>query len=216
MRRFLKLTPVRALAIAAAVVAAILALTQLLLPPHVEGRIEDRLTENGGSAEATVRSVPALRLLLGDGSELAVRGSGLALDLTDEDTDVFDGLDGFGEVDIRLTDFRAGPLPVNRFTLARTGPGPYALRADATPVAQDLVDLTAQQVGGVSGSLLREFLGGVAEATVDPARRIPLRLEMEVEGSGGQVEVVSGGSTVAGFPTGPVGELIAEAVLARV
>jgi hypothetical protein len=83
-------------------------------------------------------------------------------------------------------------------------------------VAQDLVDLTAQQVGGVSGSLLREFLGGVAEATVDPARRIPLRLEMEVEGSGGQVEVVSGGSTVAGFPTGPVGELIAEAVLARV
>ena len=202
-------------AIAAAVAVVILAASQLLLPALAEKRIEDRLTENGGTAEATVRSVPALRLLFGDGSDLAVSGTGLKLDLTADDTDFLARLDGFGEVDIRLAEFSAGPLPVDSFVLARSGPGPYTLQARASPVPRDLVALTAEQVGGISGSLLGDLLGGFAEATLDPARPIPLDLDLEIEGHGGDVEVVSGGSTVNGFPTGPIGELIAEAVLAR-
>ena len=46
-----------------------------------EHRIEDRLTDGGGTADVSLDAFPAARLLFGDGTKLSVTGSGLDLDL---------------------------------------------------------------------------------------------------------------------------------------
>lgn len=169
----------RILAIAAGLVIVVLLAPQLFLPGIVSGRIEDRLTENGGSAEVSVRSFPALRLLFADGSRLQARGRGLTLDLAAESEDVFDRLDGFSTVEVAMSELRVGAIDVRSFSLE--GSDPYRLRA------------------------LASTLGGT----------IPIRMSMELASDDGAIEIVSGGSTVAGLPTGPLGEILAEAVLAQ-
>lgn len=169
------------MAIGAAPVVVLLVASQLFLPGIVSGRIEDRLTQNGGSAAVSLRSFPSLRLLFADGSRMQVRGTGLELDLAAEPADIFDRLDGFSIVDVVLSAFRVGPIDVQAFTLERGGSSPYRLRA------------------------LASTLGGA----------IPVRIDMELESNDGSIEVISGGSTVAGISTGSLGESLVEAVLAQ-
>ncbi len=59
-----------------------------------EHRIEDRLTDGGGTADVSLHAFPAARLLFGDGTKLSVTGSGLDLGLQQQ-SNVFDKLDGF-------------------------------------------------------------------------------------------------------------------------
>jgi hypothetical protein len=171
----------RALALGAGLVVAAVLASQLFLAGLVSGRIEDRLTEGGGSATVSIDSFPALRLLFADGSRMQVRGSGLNLDLAAESSDVFGRLDGFSTVDVAMSDLRVGAIDVRAFTLRRQDSDPYRMRA------------------------LASTLGGA----------VPIRIDMELLSDDGEVEVVSGGSTVAGVPTGPLGEILAEAVLAQ-
>lgn len=194
---------------------AVLVLTQLLLPGLVASRIEARLTEQGGSASAEARAVPALRLLFGDGAELEIRGEGLRFDLDEEPSGVFERLDGFGEVDVELRRLTAGPLAIESFTLGRSGDGPYAMLATATTTVDALIDFGSARLG-LAGALFEDDLRDAAEAALDPDRRIPLALDMTLESEGGELEVVAGGGTVFGFPTGPLGALVAEAVVARI
>ena len=117
-----------AVLIALAVLLVLAVAGQLAIPPVAENRIEDRLTEGGGTADVSLTAFPAARLLFGDGKELSVSGSGLELDLQEQGTDVFDKLDGFDEVDVSLTQFRAGPFAVASFELTRPAPSaPYHL-----------------------------------------------------------------------------------------
>ena len=44
---------------------------------------------------------------------------------------------------------------------------------------------------------------------------IPVALDVELESERGRVVIVSGGGTVAGYPTGPLAELITSAVVVR-
>jgi hypothetical protein len=192
------------------VLATLLAVAQLVMPRIGERRIEDRLTENGGSAEAVLAATPAARLLLGDGDRLEVRGSDLQLDLT-EDARVFDRLDGFDEVEVGLSDFRAGPFEVTSFDLARDGDEPYTLGSTSSTTAADLVDYGADALGLLGGPLLR-FLTGRAPLG---SRPIPIRLDMEMESEDGRIRVVSGGGTVAGYPAGPLAQLITAAIVVR-
>jgi len=196
--------------IAAIGVAVLLAVSQLILPGIGEGEIEDRLTENGGSAEASLSAVPAARLLWGDGDRFEVSGSGLDLELT-RDAEVFDRLDGFGDVRVDLADFRAGPFEVSSFELTRDGSRPYSVRSSSTTTPANLLDYGAEQLGIGGGPLLR-FLAGQTPRSDLP---IPIELEMEMESDDGRVQVVSGGGTVAGFPTGPLAELITAAIVVR-
>jgi hypothetical protein len=192
-----------------AAVAVVLLVAQLIAPGIGEGRIEDRLTENGGTATADLSATPAVRLLWGDGDSIEVRGSDLDLDLS-EDPEVFDRLDGFGDVDVALSDFRAGPFAVTSFELTRDGSSPYSVRSTASTTAAELVEFGAASIGLPGGGLL----GSLAEgATGD--RRIPIALDMEMESDDGRVRVVSGGGTVAGYPTGPLAELITAAIVVR-
>jgi hypothetical protein len=192
-----------------AALAVLVIAAQLVLPGIGEGQIEDRLTENGGVATAELGAMPAVRLLWGDGDSLEVRGSGLDLDLT-ENPEVFDRLDGFGEVDVSLSDFRAGPFDVTSFELVRDGDGPYTVRSTSSTTAAELVDFGVDSLGLPGGGLLGAFAAG---ATTD--RPIPVALDMEMESDDGRVRVVSGGGTVAGYPTGPLAELITSAIVVR-
>jgi hypothetical protein len=193
----------------AAALAVLVVTAQFVLPGVGEGQIEDRLTENGGSATVRLSAVPAIRLLWGDGDTLDVRGSGLDLDLA-ENPEVFDRLDGFGDVDVSLSDFRAGPFDVRTFELERDGSDPYTVRSESATTAAELVEYGADSLGLPGGGLLGFFAD---RATGDTP--IPIRLDMQMESDDGRVRVVSGGGTVAGYPTGPLAELITAAIVVR-
>jgi hypothetical protein len=111
-------------------------------------------------------------------------------------------------VDIALEDFRAGPLEVSSFSLARAGEAPYSMRMSATSSPASLVGFGAERLGISAAPLL----GFVAEQT-DADRRFPIELDVELVSEEGRIDVVSGSGTVAGFPTGPLAEIITAAVV---
>jgi hypothetical protein len=193
-----------------AVLAIVVVVAQFAMPAITESRIEDRLTEDGGAARVSVEALPAVRLLVGDGDRIEVRGNGLELDV-EEDRQVFDRLDGFGKVDVQLERFRAGPFQVQGFDLQRDGDEPYRLVSNSVTSGGALVEYGSAITGLPGGSLLRALLGGseVGEAPV------PIELDMELESDDGRVEVVSGGGTVAGLPAGPLAELLTAAILTQ-
>jgi hypothetical protein len=201
----------RWLLIAALVLAALFGASQLVIPPIAEHRIEDRLTDGGGSADASLSAFPAARLLFGDGKQLSVSGSGLDLGL-EQRTDVFEKLDGFDRVDVSLTQVRAGPFAVASFDLSRPGPSaPYHLVSASRTTPGELAEYGASRLGLPGGPLLRFF----TDQTLGANRRIPINLDMELRSDGGRVVVVSGGGSVAGYPTGPLAELITSTIAVR-
>jgi hypothetical protein len=201
----------RWLLIIALALAALFAASQLAIPPIAEHRIEDRLTEGGGNADASLSAFPAARLLFGDGKELSVTGSGLDLDL-EQRTDVFEELDGFDRVDVSLTTLQAGPFDVARFDLDRPAPAaPYHLVSTSRTTAGDLAAYGASRLGLPGGPLLQFF----ADQALGPNRSIPIDFDMELRSEDGRVIVVSGGGSVAGYPTGPLAELITSTIAVR-
>jgi hypothetical protein len=197
--------------IAAIVLMVLFGVSQFAIPPFAEHRVESRLTEGGGSADVSMSAFPAARLLFGHGSRISVSGNGLDLPLT-ERTDVFDKLDGFDRVDIGLRDFRAGPLAVRSFELTRAGSiAPYHLVSRSHTTASDLASYGASRLGLAGGPLLGFFAGQIPGGN----RPIPIRLDMEMRSENGRVVVTSGGGTVAGYPTGPLAELITSTIAVR-
>jgi hypothetical protein len=198
--------------IALVAVVALLAIAQFALPPIAEKRIEDRLTEGGGTADASVDPpFPAALLLAGDGDAIEVTGSGLDLEIDSEESPVFDRLDGFDRVDVEMRDFHAGPFEVDSFELSREGSAPYALRSSSTTTGAALLSYGGSRLG-VPGSSLIPLITGDDSAADEP---IPVELDMELESDDGRITVTSGGGTVAGYPTGPLAELITEAIVVR-
>lgn len=191
--------------IAIAVIVAALAASQIAIPAIAAGEVEDRLTEGGGEAEVSIDAVPAARLLFGDGDSFEVTASGLDLDL-DERVEVFERLDGFGEVDLSIADFVAGPFELESFELRRRAPAPYSLVSLGRTTAADLVAYGAGSLGLPGGPLAALAVGD------EP---IPIELEMELASDDGAIEVVSGGGTIAGFDAGPLARLITSAILVR-
>jgi hypothetical protein len=201
----------RRLAIVALVLLALLGISQLVIPPIAEHHIEDRLTAAGGSADVSMSAFPAVRLLFGDGSRIAVTGDGL--DLTSESTsgDVFSNLDGYDSVAVSLEDFRAGPFQLAAFDLTRPAPdAPYHLVTRGRTTPADLAAYGASQAGLPGGPLLsylgNQYLGSDV---------ISLHLDMELESDDGRIVVTSGTGTVAGIPTGPLAELITSVVVLK-
>jgi hypothetical protein len=199
------------LLISLAVLLALAVVSQLVIPPLAEHRIEDRLTDGGGAADVSLEAFPAARLLFGDGKQLSVSGSGLDLALQQKD-DVFEKLDGFDRVDVSLTEFQAGPFAVTSFDLTRPAPSaPYHLTSSSSTTPGDLAEYGASRLGLVGGP----FLGAIA-AGATGNRPVSIDLEMELRSSDdGRVVVVSDDSKVAGFPTGPLAELITAAIVVQ-
>jgi hypothetical protein len=203
--------PARIAIAALAALLALLALAQLLVPPWAERRIEDRLTEGGGTADASVEAFPAAALALGDGDALEVTGSGLDLEIDPTDR-VFERLDGFDRVDIALTEFTAGPFDVDSFALERDGAGAYSMQSALTTTGSALLAYGAERLGVPGSSLLPLITGGSDEANAP----IPVDLDMELESDDGRVVVTGGEGEVAGYPAGPLAELITSAIVVQI
>jgi hypothetical protein len=197
--------------IVAGAVVFVLVASQVLVPSLAAREVESRLTEGGGSADVTLGAVPALRLLVGDGERFEVEARDLELEL-DQEVEVFDRLDGFGIVEISLTDSRAGPIELSTFELTRDGSGPYTLSSVGEASPADLVDFGIDDLdlpgGGLVGQALDTLFG-----TSDVA--LPIELEMQVASKDGRVEVIEGDAEVAGVPAGPLAEMIAATVVSR-
>jgi hypothetical protein len=195
--------------IAAGIVVFALVASQVLIPPIGARKVEDRLEVGGGTADVTIGAVPALRLLFGDGERLEVDARDLDLPL-DRDLHVFDDLDGFGIVDVSIANSHAGPFELSSFKLTRDGSGPYHMVTSGQTTAADLVDY------GINGVDLpgTNILGGLMDVLFGPSvESIPVSLDMELASDRGLVRVVSGDSTVAGIPAGPVGAMITSAIV---
>src|SRR5438067_6239272 len=129
----------RGLAIRLGVPLVVLAVaSQLVIPPYLEHRIANRLTEHGGSAKVELGAFPAARLLFGGGGSLKIRAHGLSVDLSPGQEDVFKRLDRFGDVDIELTRSRAGPFSVRGFQMRRVAPKRYSVALAAAATAGDV------------------------------------------------------------------------------
>src|SRR2546423_6828408 len=149
----------RLVILAVAIVALLLVLAQLLLPSYVEHRVEQRLVKQGGSANVQLSAFPAQRLLLRDGHSVRIRARGITTPLLTPGGSALQRLDGFGDVDVRVTAMHTGPFQVDSFALERNGDGdPYRATLAATVTASDLSAFAGGAVGGDLGA----FLGGVA------------------------------------------------------
>jgi hypothetical protein len=199
--------------IAAAIVVVVLVATQLVLPPILEGRVEDRLTAHGGSASVDLDALPALRLLAHDGDRFELRGQGLRFRLGQEQG-VFDKLDGFDSVTVRLTDVTTGPFTVTTFDLSRDdGEKTYRL----TSTGESSVARVSSYLTSSLPPLLSSLLSGAARGVTGRAaeRPIPFALDAELASDGGDPRLVRGTGSVAGIPTGPLAALLAQAVLSQ-
>jgi hypothetical protein len=198
-------------AIVGAALVLLLLATQLILPSLGEGAIEDRLTEGGGVADVSLSAIPAARLLWGDGDRIEIDASGLDLDLEDPDPRVFEDLDRFGEVEVVVSDSRVGPVNIETFTLTRDGDEPYALETHGTGSIAELAEFLAEDAD-LPGS---DILGTVIGATGIGGADVDVDLDMRLASDDGRIEVVEGGSEIAGIPTGPLGALVTQAILER-
>jgi hypothetical protein len=197
--------------IALAAIVALLVVAQFVVPPWAERRIEDRLTEGGGSAQASVDAFPAAMLIAGEGDSIEVTGSGLDLDV-DPEEEVFKRLDGFDRVDIDLDDFQAGPFDVDSFVLTRDGPGTYFMRSQLTTTGSALLEYGAERLGVPGSSFLPIITGDSKEANTP----IPVELDMELESDEGRIVVTEGEGEIAGYPAGPLAELITATIVVQI
>jgi hypothetical protein len=200
----------RVLLIGIAIAILLLVLSQLLLPPFLQGRVADRLTKNGGTAEVTLKALPALTLLAGSGSEAKVRGTGLNLDLNGGGDKPLDKLDGFGKVDVDLKASTAGPFHVSELTLRRgSDHEPYGMSLEATATGREIATYAGGQLAGGLG----DFLGGLAAGAVPFSDTpVPVSVNATIASDGGQARVASVTGSIAGLPAGPLLEALAIAV----
>jgi hypothetical protein len=197
------------------VVIALLALgSQIAIPAYVSSKVEDRLTEKGGSAHVEVHAFPAVGLIGGKGDRIVIRGKNLKFDLPAANSDVFDKLDGFDAVDAQLTQVRTGPFRVARFELKRgEGEGTYRMTMQASSTPNEIGQYAGGQIGGPLGDFMSRFAGsGILPFTNDP---IPVTIDAEVRSDSGRARVVSATGDVAGLPTGPLAATLASAVADR-
>lgn len=204
-------TSARIAAIVIAALALLLVVSQLILPGIGEGAIEERLTENGGIAEVSLGAVPAARLLWGSGNELAISATGLSLALDERNPEVLEDLDRFGEVEIAIADSHAGPIELESFALTRSGDEPYALVSRGTTSAADLGEFFAANNNVPGSGLIGDVIGATGVGGAD----LPLELDMRLEAGDGSIRVTEGGGEIAGVPTGPLAELLTNAIVER-
>jgi hypothetical protein len=188
----------------------LLLISQFAIPPFVENRAEDRLTEHGGTAAVDMSAIPALRLLFGHGDDLSLRAQGLSVDLEANQKDVFKQLDNFNNVTVAVSDSRAGPFTVRSFWIRGTGDHSYDVIIAGDGTAGDVARYAGSRLGGGFGQALAGLAAGALGSTDRP---IPFNARMKVDTSGGSVSAQDVTGDVAGFPAGPLAQIVTNALL---
>jgi hypothetical protein len=188
--------------------AALLIASQFALPPYLEHRVANRLTDHGGSAHVQLDAFPAVRLLFG-GGKLGIGASGLSVDLTRQ-RDVFKQLDRFSKVDIAVTRSRAGPFSVANFTVHRTASHDYRVTVAGDGNAGDVARYAGSRLAGGFGASLA---GLAASALGGFDRPIPFDARMQIDTAGDTPQARDVVGNVDGLPAGPLAQIVANALL---
>jgi hypothetical protein len=190
--------------------ALVLVLAQFALPAYLASRIEKRLTEHGGRAHVTLRAFPAERLLFGHGDRLEITASGLGVDLDPKQQDVFRRLDHFSDVQIDVRASRAGPFTISAYSVKRLADHTYAITTTGDGTAGDVARYAGSRLAGGFGQALA---GLAASALGNFDRPIPFDAGMKVDTSGINPRAYAVVGDVAGFPAGPLAQVVANALL---
>ena len=194
---------------AAIVVGLAFGVTQGVIPNHAEKKVRDRLTQNGGSADVTIRAIPAIRLLFDDGDELDVDARGIEIPASELRGGSLKELDGFDKMRFEMTRSEVGPFTADRVLLTRDeGEQNYDFTFRGSTSAGQLATFALGALPGV-GALVETLAGRSAAA------EIPIRLDAELKSDGGRAEIVRGGGTVAGLPLGGIALPIAGAIISK-
>jgi hypothetical protein len=195
---------------AAIVVGLAFGITQGLIPNHAEKKVRDRLTRNGGTADVTVKAIPAIRLLFDDGDELAVDARRIEIPVKDLRGGSLKQLDGFDRMKFAMSRSQVGPFTADRALLTRgEGEKTYDFIFRGSTSAGQLADFALGSLPPTLRSLIETIGGRPAEA------EIPIRLNAELKSKGGRAELVRGSGTVAGLPLGGIALPIAGAIISR-
>jgi hypothetical protein len=194
-----------------ALIVVVLVVTQILLPRSGENQVEDRLTKDGGAAEVNIEAVPAIRLLFDDGDKLEVRAQEVTIPLEDIQGKSFKELDGFDDVDVRLSSSQVGPFFADEVTIERgEGEELYAFTFRGSTSAAEVGEFA---LAGLP-PLLRAALTALAGRAGN--QELPIRLDVDLRSEGGRASVVGGSGTVAGLPLGGFALGIAGAIISRI
>src|SRR3954468_15704533 len=192
--------------LAALAVLVLLVGAQIALPPYLDGRAEGELTDGGGSADVHLSALPAPRLLFSEGDSARVRARGIELPLVSPDRRVLEQLDGFDDVDVEVTDARAGPFRLRTVSLERRGgDAPYRTTIHGSITARDLASFGAGQIGGGLGGFLGGLMGGALPVGGEPG---PIDPAARLRSDGGTPQAVTVHGTVAGVPAGALVEAL--------
>jgi hypothetical protein len=190
--------------------ALLLVVSQFALPPYLEHRVANRLTEHGGSADVQLSALPAARLLFGHGDGLHIRARGLSVDLQPGQKEVFSRLDGFGDVTIAVSDSRAGPFTIRSFQVRRTADRSYELIVAGDGSSGDVARYAGARLAGGFGQALAGLAAGALGNSTLP---IPFSARMQLARVGGSLQARAVTGDVAGFPAGPLAQIVANALL---
>jgi hypothetical protein len=194
----------------AIVLAALLVASQFVIPPLAEKKVGDRVTEHGGIANVDLSAIPAAELLFGRGDKLDLDASGLSVDLVANQQEVFSRLDDFDEVTVAITQSRAGPFTISNFRVHKTAPNEYGVRIEGEGTAGDVARYAGTRLGGGFG----QALAGLATSALGGFNRsIPFDATMLVDTSSGAPNARNVEGQVAGFPAGPLAQVVANALL---
>jgi hypothetical protein len=193
--------------------AALLIASQFVLPPIAENRLEGSVTEHGGTAKAELSAIPALELLFKHGDKLGLTASNLSVDLKQNQQDVFKQLDNFGQVDITITDSRAGPFSVKHFHVKKSGKNTYDVAIAGDGTAGDVARYAGSRLGGGFGQALAGLATSALSGFDTP---IPFNATMQVDSSGETPTAQHVEGQVAGLPAGALTQVVANALLSGI
>jgi hypothetical protein len=196
--------------LAAVITGLAFGITQGVIPNQAEKKVRDRLTRNGGSADVTIRAIPAVRLLFDDGDELEVDARGIEIPARELRGGSLKELDGFDRMRFEMTRSEVGPFTADRVLLSRDEGEPnYEFTFRGSTSAGQLADFALGSFPAGLRALVETLGGRPAEA------EIPVRLNAELKSEGGRAQLVSGSGTVAGLPLGGIALPIAGAIISR-
>jgi hypothetical protein len=193
--------------------AALLIVSQFVIPPIAENHLEGSVTEHGGTAKADLSAIPALELLFKHGDKLGLTASNLSVDLNQNQSDVFNQLDNFSQVDITITDSRAGPFTVSHFHVKKTGQHEYDLALAGNGTAGDVARYAGSRLGGTFGQALA---GLAASALGGFDKPVPFDATMQVDTSGDTPVARNVDGQIAGLPAAPLAQVVANALLSGI